>query len=170
MGSDNRPDFQATAECYRRARAALPGSERADVAEHAVTLMLGRTGAEGQRWLLENVLRNARHSVRRSRQRHLRLIESSRQLAMRNQPTGATRGFIDHDSPESLVLAAELKDLLAAKAAEIGPVAQRTLVGLLAGETLEETAADAHVSVSTVKRVRRQLRVCASAAGYCAAA
>jgi hypothetical protein len=168
--STNQAVLDVACECYRRADVAHPGSDDAEIAEHAVSLALGRGDASNPQWLLDDVLRDARRSVLRGRQRHLRAVRAAGDLAMRNQPTGASRGLVDTNSPEAIALAGELNDILAAKAATLGPVAQRVLAGLLIGETVEQTAASARVSPATVKRVQRQLRAVARAAGYRAAA
>lgn len=87
-------------------------------------------------------------------------------MANQGIATGAIAGFVDNDSPEQRVLARELIRLLRARATELGGAAPRVLAGLLVEETELETAAATRVSRSTVTRIRRTLRACASEHGY----
>src|SRR4051794_16001971 len=66
-------------DCHRRLRVADPGSEAADVAEHAISLALSPARPPKDRGLLlHDVLRQARHSVRRTRARRGRAVNEVR--------------------------------------------------------------------------------------------
>jgi hypothetical protein len=61
------------------------------------------------------------------------------------------------DDPEAVVVAADLQAKIRLAADEV-PHGTRCLHGMLAGETIPQTATAAGVSVRTVKRARRQIR------------
>lgn len=155
----------------RHLRLLEPGSEAAEATEHAITLALSPDRPpKDPDLLLGDALRDARRSVVRSRRRRLRVVGEAGRMAADGIPTGATAGFIDHDTPERRILARELLGLLRVRAAELGGAAPRVLAGLLAEETELETATAANVSRSTVTRLRRSLRACARDHGYLPAA
>ena len=116
--------------------------------------------------LLNDVLRNARHSIRRSRARQAAAIEETGRLATRGIATGATRGFVEHETPEQICLANELERWLREEARDCGRHGERVLDGLLAGETNSEIAVAAGVSITTVNRTMRRLRDTIVELGY----
>jgi hypothetical protein len=155
----------------RHLRLLEPGSEAAEATEHAITLALSPDRpSKDPDLLFGDALRDARRSVARSRHRRLRVVSEAGRIAAQGIPTGATAGFVDHDSPERRLLARELVGLLRVRAAELGGAAPRVLAGLLTEESELETAAAANVSRSTVTRIRRSLRACAREHGYLPAA
>lgn len=169
--SVNEAYLDVALECYRRVRALRESTEDAEVAEHAISLVLERRGRElDAPLLLHDVLRNSRHSVRRGRARFLRAVEETGQLALRGIASGGVAGFEQLDSPERIC---ELRDHLQAlrdAAASSGPHGGRVLAGLLVGETSAETAAAAGVSRATVERTVRRLREAAMDTGLHVAA
>lgn len=153
--------------CQRHLRLLDPGSDAAEVTEHATTLALSPDRpAKDPELLLGDALRDARRTVARSRTRRLAVVADAGRMAAQGIATGATAGFVDEDSPERRLLARELITLLRTRAAEIGEPAPRVLAGLLTEETELETAMAAGVSRSTVTRIRRNLRACATENGY----
>ena len=154
-------------ECYGRLARLQAGSEDADTVEHAVSLVLSeRRDAKPKELLLNDVLRNARHSVRRSRARYLQAVEETGRLAAAGIATGGTGGFVTAETPAEICIANELEQALAAEACRCGHHGPRVLSGLLDGETSETIAAAAGVSMSTVNRTVRQLRDRVVALGY----
>jgi hypothetical protein len=153
--------------CQRRLRLLEPGSETAEVVEHAMTLAMssGRP-SKAPDFLFGDALRDARRTIVRSRNRTLRVVRETGRLATQGVRTGATAGFIDSESPEQRVLARELVAILRQHAHDLGGPAPRVLDGLLTDEPELETAAAAGVSRSTVTRLRRAFRSCASLNGY----
>jgi hypothetical protein len=153
--------------CQRHLKLLEPGSEAAEIAEHATSLALSqKRPAKQSELLLGDVLRDARRTVRRSKARRLRLVSDLGRFAGQGIATGALAGFAEHETPETRALARELIALLSARAHELGGAAPRVLAGLLAEETEAETAVAAATSRSTVTRTRRALRAYAAEQGY----
>jgi hypothetical protein len=154
-------------ECYDRLERLQPGSEDADTVEHAISLALSeRRPAKAKDLLLKDVLRNARHSVRRSRARFLHAVNETAHLAAEGVATGATLGFVEVETPEDICIANDLEQTLHAEACRCGRHGPRVLEGLLGGETSQTIAAAAGVSKSTVNRTVRHLRDTVVALGY----
>jgi hypothetical protein len=154
-------------DCYSRLDRLQPGSEDAEIAEHAVSLVLSeRRPTKPKDLLLNDVLRNARHSVRRSRARYVQAVEESGHLAARDVATGATRGFVERETPEDICIANELGQILHAEACRCGRHGPRVLEGLLGGEPNHTIAAAAGVSMSTLNRTVRHLRKTVVELGY----
>lgn len=154
-------------DCYDRLDRLQPGSEDAETVEHAISLALSeRRPAKAKDLLLNDVLRNARHSVRRSRARYLQAVDETGHLASEGVATGATRGFIEVETPEDICIAKDLEQTLHAEACGCGRHGLRVLEGLLGGETSQMIATAAGVSVSTVNRTVRHLRNTVVALGY----
>jgi hypothetical protein len=158
-------------DCYDRLDRLQPGSEDAETVEHAISLALSeRRPAKAKDLLLNDVLRNARHSVRRSRARYLQAVGETGHLAAEGVATGATRGFVEFETPEDICIANDLEQTLHDEACRCGRHGVRVLEGLLDGETSEAIAAAAGVSISTVQRTLRRLRGTVVDLGYEAAA
>jgi len=158
-------------ECYLRVRRLREGSEPAETAEHAITLLLSGDRPEKDKALMvHDLLTNARFSVRRSRARRNAAIESAGHLAARGIASGATRGPVEIDTPEDAVCAKELLGCLHTEACRCGVHGPQILTGLLNGATTREMAEAAGVSPSTVARTVRTLRQAVVASGYCEAA
>jgi hypothetical protein len=158
-------------ECYSRAKRSNQGSEEADTAEHALDLLLDRISSDAPKaFLLHDVLANARYSVRRSRVRFSRAVESSGHLAARGIATGASRGFVEVGTPEDSIYAKDLLWCLQNSACDCGAHGPKVLSGLLKGATTQEMAEAAGVSPATVARTVRTLRHTVIAAGYAEAA
>jgi len=152
--------------CYDRVRKLQPGSEDAEAAEHAISMALrgNRTERDRSR-LLANLLHNSRFSLRRGRARRARAMEECRSLARQGIVTGAARGFIDRETPETTRIASELTERLSEEASRCGSHGPRVLRGLLADETYDEISNASGVSLATVDRTVRRLRETAEAAG-----
>jgi hypothetical protein len=158
-------------DLYARVRKLRDGSEEADAAERAISMTLSeKRRAKDKELLLNDVLRNGRHSVRRSRARFANAVEESGQLASRGIATGATRGFVDYETPEHHFLANELTRHLEQQACRCGRHGPRVLEGLLDGETSREMMTATGVSASTINRTVRRLRDAAIGYGYASAA
>jgi hypothetical protein len=71
-------------------------------------------------------------------------------------------GIIDDATPESIYLAQEFAARLRASVANLGPQAVRCLEGMIARESAKETATACGTSLSSINRLRRQIRVQAS--------
>jgi hypothetical protein len=154
-------------DCYDRLDRLQPGSEDAETVEHAISLALSERRWTKEKDLLRNdVLRNARHSVRRSRARYLKAIDEAGHLAAEGVATGATLGLVEVETPEDICIANELEQTLQAEACRCGRHGPRVLQGLLDGETSQTIAASAGVSMSTVNRTVRHLRNVVVALGY----
>src|SRR5205807_5402582 len=111
---------------HSRLRDLPPGTESAEIAEHALTLALhpGRR-AKDSPLLLHDLWRNAQHSIRRTRARSAALVE-------RVVASGAdSPAAIDHVTPEDLCVARDLVARLRTVVAQIGPGPIRCLDGLL---------------------------------------
>jgi D-alanyl-D-alanine carboxypeptidase (penicillin-binding protein 5/6) len=87
-------------------------------------------------------------------------------LAERGITTGATRGFVECETPEQICLANELERSLREEARRCGRYGQRVLDGLLGGETSSKIAVAAGVSITTVSRTMRRLRDTVVELGY----
>ena len=154
-------------DCYDWLDRLQPGSEDAETVEHALSLVLSeRRWAKPKDLLLHDVVRNARHSVRRSRARYLQAVDETGQFAAEGVATGATRGFVEVETPEDICIANDLEQTLHAEACRCGHHGPRVLEGLLDGETSQTIAAAAGVSMSTVNRTVRHLRNTVVALGY----
>lgn len=157
-------------ECYRRVtelKECFGDGEEAAIAEHAIEMALfGDRPLKDKDRLLDDVMRNARFSVRRSTARGLRATEEVGHLARRNMVTGGSPGFFDDERPEDIVMAHELEECLRDEACRCGKHGERVLAGLIIGESAHETAAAAGVSKATVDRAVRRLRAATVAAGY----
>lgn len=161
------PVAEVVERCQQRLTFLAPGSEGAEITEHAVSLALSNERPQKQaELLLGDVLRDSRRTVVRSRARRLRLVSDLGRLASDGIATGGLSGFADYDTPERRVLAREFIALLRARADEIGGATPRVLAGLLINETESETARAAGTSRSTVTRARRTLRAYAAKQGY----
>jgi hypothetical protein len=169
MRQESSGAFEVALECQAMARRAPSGSESEEAAEHAVTLALGegRTEDDPAR-LRRDVIRNARHSLRRGRARRLRVVAECGRLAQRGVATGMSRGFVETSTPEDQAIAREMLDCLQREARRCGAHGRSVLAGLLAGETVGGIATSAGVSTATVDRTIRRLRN--SAADYRSAA
>ena len=87
-------------ECYDRLDRLQPGSEDAETVEHAISLALSeRRSAKAKDLLLNDVLRNARHSVRRSRARYVQTVEETGYLAAEGIATGIHYAIPCHRQP-----------------------------------------------------------------------
>jgi hypothetical protein len=151
--------YTAALACYRQAQAARPGSESSEAAEHAVLLTLSTARPEKPSGLTSfDALRDARHSVRRSRARRARALEAAAHLAGQGIRLAAAGPPADLVTPEQRAITRELLDCLIARARELGPPAPRVLAGLLVGESENDTASALAVSRATVSRTRRALR------------
>jgi hypothetical protein len=115
---------------------------------------------------VNDVLRNGRHSVRRSRARQATAVEETGRLAERGITTGATRGFVECETPEQISLANELEGSLREEGRRCGRHGERVLDGLLGGETSSEIAVAAGISITTVSRTMRRLRDTVVELGY----
>lgn len=153
--------------CYNRARRFPPGSVHADASEHAVTLCFNRTDADKPaEKLLDDVLRNSYHSVRRSRKRGSRTAEECARLGADGVSTGGCSPLSSVDATVDACLAGELLGSLQDEAARVGQHGPTVLAGLIAGDTTSEIATRAKVSSSTVDRTIKRLRRRATADGY----
>ena len=156
------PVVDVVVDCHRRLRAAAPGSEVADVAEHAISLALSPDRSpKDSNLLLHDVLRQARHSVRRSRARRARVVDDIGHLASQGVRTVA--GIAQSaETPETVVIAREQLRELSDYALCLGGPAPRVLAGMLAGETVRDTVLATGVSSATVERIQRRIRAAAS--------
>lgn len=146
-------------ECYRRAAVLEPGSEGAEAAEHAITLTLSEDRDHtSAKHLLADVLADGRKQFRRGTARRLRAEQACGDHAVLGIPTGLSRGFVCEDTPESIVVAADLADSLHVHSEAVSEHGPRVLDGMLADETVDETAAALGRSLATVDRTRRKLR------------
>jgi hypothetical protein len=161
------PVGEVVERCQHHLTLLEPGSEPAEITEHAISLALSTERQQKQtELLLGDVLRDSRRTVLRSRTRRLRLVSDLGRLAGEGIATGGLSGFADYETPELHALARELIALLRARACELGGPAPRVLAGLLVNETEAETAQAAGISRSTVTRARRALRTYAAEQGY----
>lgn len=164
---DATTSHQVAIACYDRARRFAPGSVHAEASEHAVSLSLNRGSGDGDfDDLLDDVLRNGYHSVRRARARRNRALGECTYLASQGVATGGTRQFTAIDSAADRCAASELLDSLTEEANSIGSHAPGVLAGLIVGDSTRQIAADTGVSTSTVDRTIKRFRVRATADGY----
>lgn len=149
-----------------RLREYEPGSDAAEIAEHAITLALSDARpAKNVEYLFGDALRDSRRTFFRARRRRRSTEAEVARLAGENIATGGCSGFSDLDTPESLVIASEFESLLKAEAERMGGAAPRVVDGLFQDESELETAVACGVSRSTVSRIRKALRAYATAQG-----
>ncbi|HEY2984638.1 MAG TPA: hypothetical protein VGJ38_10825 [Jatrophihabitantaceae bacterium] len=79
-----------------------PGHDRIAAGLAAADAMVDRIAGH-------DVLRNGRHSVRRSRARQATAVEETGRLTERGITTGTMRGFVECETPEQICLANELE-------------------------------------------------------------
>ncbi|MER6086823.1 hypothetical protein [Streptomyces bluensis] len=145
--------------------------EYLDVLDTALNLALGhKRAAEDPDLLCRNVIRDARRTIRRS-EANARRSAACRPLAdaaRRRVATTAADGspvaeMVTYDTPEARALAAETVQELKAFAATLGAHGPGCLQGMLDMATVPDSAKQTGVSVATVERVRRALRIHARA-------
>ncbi|MEU2448992.1 hypothetical protein ABZ605_02850 [Streptomyces sp. NPDC012765] len=141
--------------------------EYLDVLDTALTFTLGhKRVAEDPDLLCRNVIRDARRTISRSQATARQnaacrpLPDAARRRVWTTAPDGAaTAEMVTHDTPEARVIAAEMLQELRAFASSLGPHGSECLQGMLDTMTIPESASQAGVSVATVERARRALRV-----------
>lgn len=138
-----------------------PGTETFEIADHAIDLALStaRVQATPAPLLFRNVWRNARYIVRRRRAAALVLDPLSE-----DSPIG--RRILDGvlilasapHTPEDLLIAADLEARIRCEAARLDRCGAQCFDGLVAGEPLDETARNLHITPRRVKRIRARIR------------
>jgi hypothetical protein len=156
---------------YRKNKARAWDGEYLDVLDTALNLALGhKRVAEDPDLLCRNVIRDARRTIRRS-EANARRSAACRPLAdaaRRRVSTTAADGspvieMVTYDTPEARALATETIQELTAFAATLGPHGPGCLQGMLDMATVPDSARQTGVSVATVERARRALRIHARA-------
>ncbi|MFF4367269.1 hypothetical protein [Streptomyces sp. NPDC001594] len=156
---------------YGKSKARAWDGEYLDVLDTALNLALGhKRVADDPDLLCRNVIRDARRTIRRSEAsaRRRAACQPLADAARRRVSTTAADGslvidMVTYDTPEAWALAAETIQELAAFAATIGSHGLGCLQGMLDMATVSDSARQTGVSVATVERARRALRVHARA-------
>lgn len=140
-------------QLYLRLQKLTPGTKEAEITEHALSLALNpKRKPKNATFFFHEVLRNARYSIQRTQTRRSALFE---QLA--THPAPATDN-IDYKTPEAICIAWEIEAKLREAAAQNSPHTVRCLDGMLAGESVSETAAACGLSRRSVNRARQKIR------------
>ncbi|MBC9717843.1 hypothetical protein H9Y04_35460 [Streptomyces sp. TRM66268-LWL] len=142
-------------------------AEFQDQIDTALNLALGeKRAAENPTYLCRNLLRDARRTNCRSQQRSREtaagrpLADARHRRLVGYAPDGSVNAeLITYVTPEELAVADELIQNLSSYAAALGTHGPVCLRGILQGETAAATAQRAGVSVATVERARRALRI-----------
>ena len=141
----------------------VPGSLEHDSAEYAIRYALSRRrNPSNEIFFLHDVLRDARKSVLRHRERETKLFEkisSALSPSVRFNDIGilascqnvAGYGVVDNWTPEDMFLAKELEERIREQVSQLGSLALRCFEDMLAGESLGQTAGTLNVSERTVK-------------------
>ena len=146
-----------------------PGTETFEIADHAIDLALStaRAQATPAPLLFRNVWRNARYIVRRRRATALVLDPLSE-----DSPIGrkiADGALIPPSAPHTLedhAVAADLEARIRWEAARLDRCGAQCFDGLLAGESLDETARLLNITPRRVKRIRARIRAAAWRIAY----
>ena len=135
---------------YSRLQRVIPGTKESEIIEHAISLALnsGRQSRNAS-FLFHDVLRNARHSIRRTQSRRSNLFTAYSACVLNN---------IDYKTPEAVCIAHEIEAQIQETAAQSGPEMVCCLNGMLAGESITETAARCGLSRRSVNRSRQRIR------------
>lgn len=142
-------------------------SRKLDLIDAALSLTLGdKRAAETPSRLIRNVLRDAERIAIRAEQ-HGReaaakypMPDAGHRRSVQTDADGITTvEMVSHDTPESHALADETLRELIAFAETIGAHGPRCLSGLLRDLTAAQTSATAGVSVATVERAWKALRI-----------
>lgn len=146
---------------YSRLRGFAPGSDTAEVAEHAISLAIsGERTHKSVPFLLHDVWRNAQYSVRRSRERRAALVnKAGAELSHGGE-------VVERETPESLYLAQELATTVRRAVAGTDRSLVECLDGMLRGDTVAETRAAMRASRSSVDRARQRVREIAYPLAY----
>lgn len=148
--------WQVVEQLYSLLERLPEGSPDANIVEHAISLALNpQRIIQDIPWLLHDVLRNARFSVRRAEKRREALYQKVENVTIRDQRT------IDYATPETIFVNQECVELLYKSIALLSPHALRCLEGMIAQESIEETASACELSRRSVDRIRRQIRIVA---------
>lgn len=153
--------IRAALPFYEQLQNSDPGSERAEIAEHAILMAVRRAARVSEPGFHYDVWRNARHSYRRTqrRQREAQVeVRAARTVGAGLAASGGQR----MPTPEQIVVANDLRAHLFAAAGGIHPAGTRVLQGLLERETEAETAEALGVSPRTVRRIRGSIRAAAA--------
>lgn len=141
-----------------------PGSEDAEITEHAISLALSPARKEANPdFLRRDVLRDARRIYRRSPDRKVIYLSPAVFLDYQDDDgeVGARTAVpvpVDRDTPEKIAVARELEQRIRAAASTLDPLAERCLDGLFLGEQEWETAAAIGTPPARVKRLRTRIR------------
>lgn len=155
MPTSSQSDVRWTVagKLYSRLQTLPPGTREAEVTEHAISLALnsGRQ-SKNATFFFYDVLRNARHSTGRTQVRHSVLFNN---LAAHS---AQALDSVDYKTPEALCIADEIEDKIRDAAARSGPHTVHCFDGMLAGESVTETARRCGISTRSVERARQRIR------------
>lgn len=138
-------------------------SETADIAEHAIDLALNPTRqAENASYLLRNVWRDASKILRRRDANNPSISLNVEPLidGLACYPHSFLR-LVDNTTPEALAITNQIEEKLKGAMAAIAPYANRCLEGMIAGETLQETATATGQTTRRIRRLRQRIRLIA---------
>ena len=124
-----------------------PGSEAADIIEHAISLAIQSTSQEiNHKFFHHDIIRNARFSLLRTKARQRQLLKKAALLT--------EIGTEDSGLYTSSNLKAELREVVA----QSGENLARCFDGMVNGESVAATALACGVSRRTVDRLRYRVR------------
>lgn len=134
------------------------GSEASEIADHAIELALStKRNDRSAPLLFRNVWRNARYIVRRRRKFVLDPL-TERSAVGRQIVRGELARCGAPRTPEELVVATDLAERIRGAAARIDRLGTECFDGMIAGDSLEETAHSLNINTRRVKRIRAYIR------------
>lgn len=152
--------FRAIEELQAIRARHTPGTPRYEDVEHAIDLAL-HDGRSIDEYVIRNVLRDAeRIRTRRQAKHSTQSLDDDTEDGEDSSPADSIY-LQDHTSPEALAIANDLARALLRSAPGNRKVVERTLAGLIAGETAAETAKACGVGVGYIEKVRMGIKAVA---------
>ena len=143
-----------------------PGTETFEIADHAIGLALSANRDDRNPALLfRNVWRNARYILRRRRELILDPLNDDSVIG-RQIADGELACASAPATPEEQAIAADLASRIRGAVARLDRRGAECFDGLVAGETLLETALSLRITPRRVKRIRAQIRAMAHTLAY----
>jgi len=163
MNTLQTPDarWDVATDLYGRLAKLPTGCEAADVIEHAISLNIEYPyTTSDQGLLIRKLWRNARSSNFRSKRRAASLVDRLSRQIHGAAPIPASLQFEGgtYETPERVFVLRDAESRLRSAVGLLGPEALRCLDGMLAFESVDETAKASGISPRTVNRIRSHIR------------
>ncbi len=145
------------------AAACSPGTEMFEIADRAVDLAMSNSRSEANPALFfRNVWRNARFIVRRKRPRELIFDSMHEDSPIGSRiANGELRNLAGPATPEEISIATDLEVRIRFEAGQVDALGAECFDGLVAGQTLDETARTLSISTRRVRQARERIRAAA---------